>query len=266
MIRVCSAQISGIWENPEKTLEKIRPFIRHAASSGADLIVFPEQFATGWDPLSTKNIQDLNGTIVPTLREYARESSIAILGSFRERTQTDRPRNSAIVIGKTGEILANYAKMHLFSPAHEEEKFSPGAELGIFSLGPLKCGIAICYDLRFPSLFQIYADQGVQAVFVPAAWPKSRIRYWEMFLTSRAAENQMYLIGVNTTGTTAVDDYSGSSMTINPDGTIISRANDAEQLLFSDLDPDRVAAIRNAFPVSQDRKHDLYQALLQNRK
>jgi len=265
-IRICSAQVSSIWENPEKTLEKIRPLIRHAASSGAEIIVFPEQFATGWDPSSTKNSQDLNGSIVSTLREYAREYSIAILGSFREQTSFDKIQNSGIVIGKMGEILAKYAKMHLFSPAREDEKFSPGENLGMFSLGSLKCGIAICYDLRFPSLFQIYAEHGVQAVIVPAAWPKSRSRYWELFLTSRAAENQMYLIGVNTTGTTPVDTYSGSSMMVDPHGVIISRANDAEQLLFCDLDPGIEATTRNDFPVSQDRKHGLYHALLQNRK
>ena len=59
-------------------------FIRHAAASGAALICFPEQFATGWDPESRKNIQDMNGLIVSSLREYARKNRIGILGSFRQ--------------------------------------------------------------------------------------------------------------------------------------------------------------------------------------
>ena len=88
--------------------------------------------------------------------------------------------------------------------------FSPGSELGIFTLGPLTCGIAICYDLRFPELFRIYAQKGVQVVFVPAAWPQKRINHWELFITARAAENQMYVVGVNTTGVTPVDTYAGS--------------------------------------------------------
>ena len=72
----------------------------------------------------------------------------------------------------------------------------------------------------------------------------------------------MYVIGVNTTGTTPVDRYSGSSMTADPHGTIISRANEAEQLLFLDLDPAEVAAARAALPVENDRKDALYHSLL----
>nr|WP_321349701.1 nitrilase-related carbon-nitrogen hydrolase [uncultured Methanoregula sp.] len=260
VVRVCSAQITSIFEDPEKTLKKAELFIRHAAQSGASLICFPEQFATGWDPVSEKNTQTLSGPIVSALKEAAAENSIAILGSFREAAHPF-PKNTAVVIGNDGKILSTYAKMHLFSPGREDRAFSPGSELGIFPLGPLSCGIAICYDLRFPELFRIYAQMGVQAVFVPAAWPMQRIRHWELFLTARAAENQMYMIGVNTTGTTPVDTYSGASMTIDPHGTIRSRANDAEQLLFSDLLVSEVRSARESFPALRDRRTSLYHSL-----
>lgn len=260
VIRICSAQIASIWEEPAKTLEKAGILIRHAASSGADLVCFPEQFATGWDPQSGKNLGDTSGLIVSSLREYARTSQIAVIGSFRNRG-SPLPKNTAVVIDKDGRILTTYSKIHLFSPGNEQTSFSPGSDLGIFTLGPFTCGIAICYDLRFPDLFRIYAQKGVQVVFVPAAWPQKRTDHWELFLTARAAENQMYVAGVNTTGVTPVDTYSGSSMTADPHGTIISRANDAEQLLFADLDPALVETARRSFPVERDRKDALYQAL-----
>jgi predicted amidohydrolase len=260
IVRICSAQIAGIWEDPEKTLKKAGVFIRHAAASGAALICFPEQFATGWDPESDKNLEDLNGLIVSSLRTYARTNKIAVIGSFRKQG-SPLPENTAVVIDNEGRILTTYSKMHLFSPGNEQKGFSPGSELGIFTLGPLRCGMAICYDLRFPDLFRIYAQKGVQVVFVPAAWPQKRINHWELFITARAAENQMYVAGVNTTGITPVDTYSGSSMTADPHGTIISRANDAEQLVFADLDPALVETARRSFPVEQDRKDALYRAL-----
>jgi len=260
VIRICSAQIASIWEEPAKTLEKAGILIRHAASSGADLVCFPEQFATGWDPQSGKNLGDTGGLIVSSLREYARTSQIAVIGSFRNRG-SPLPKNTAVVIDKDGRILTTYSKIHLFSPGNEQTSFSPGSDLGIFTLGPFTCGIAICYDLRFPDLFRIYAQKGVQVVFVPAAWPQKRTNHWELFLTARAAENQMYVAGVNTTGVTPVDTYSGSSMTADPHGTIISQANDAEQLLFADLDPALVETARRSFPVERDRKDALYQAL-----
>jgi predicted amidohydrolase len=260
-IRVCSAQIASIWEEPEKTLKKAEILIRHAAASGAKLICFPEQFATGWNPVSSNNIQNVDGSIITALQTFARENSIVIIGSYRERSNPS-PKNTAVAIGNDGHILTTYSKIHLFSPAKEDETFMPGTGLGIFSLGSLTCGLAICYDLRFPALFRIYAQKGVHAVFVPSAWPQDRIRHWELFITARAAENQMYVMGVNTTGTTPVDTYTGASITADPHGTIISHANDAEQLLFSDLDPSVVETTRAAFPVEKDRKDALYYSLL----
>lgn len=263
-IRICTAQMISIWEDPEKTLDKAGLFIRHAAASGAVLICFPEQFATGWDPLSCKNIQDINGSIISSLRELAQKNQISIVGSFREN-DGPLPKNTSVAIGADGRVLARYSKIHLFSPGKEQEGFTPGNELGLFPLGPLTCGLAICYDLRFPELFRLYARKGAQVVFVPAAWPAQRARHWELFITARAAENQMYLVGVNTTGTTPVDTYAGNSMTADPHGTIISRANEAEQLVFTDLNPSVITAARHQFPVDNDRKDALYRALALDR-
>jgi omega-amidase len=260
VVRICAAQIAPVWEDPEKTLEKARSLVRHAAASGADLICFPEQFATGWDPESDKNLEDIDGFVISELRKCARENHIGIIGSFREKAEP-LPKNTAVAIGNDGRILAIYSKIHIFSPGSEDKGFLPGNELGIFPLGPLICGMAICYDLRFPELFRIYARRGVHVVFVPAAWPAKRVKHWELFLTARAAENQMYVAGVNTTGKTPVDSYAGRSMTADPHGTIISYANDAEQLVFSDLDPAVVETARLLFPVAQDRKDDLYHSL-----
>jgi omega-amidase len=258
--RICSAQISGIWEKPEQTLEKAEIFIRHAAASGAALICFPEQFATGWDPKPRKNIQDIHGSIVSTLQEYAKKYGICVLGSFRQ-AHDPLPKNTAVVIGRDGRILSTYAKMHLFSYGHEDQGSSPGTDLGMFTLGSLTCGIAICYDLRFPDLFRLYARKGVHAVFVPSAWPDVRTRHWELFIQARALENQMYIIGVNTTGKTPIEFYAGNSMTADPQGTIISRANEAEQLIFVDIDSAAVATTRHQFPVERDRRDALYRSL-----
>jgi omega-amidase len=260
VVRICSAQIASIWEEPEKTLEKAGMFIRHAAASGAALICFPEQFATGWDPQPRKNIQDIDGSIVSSLQAYAKEYGIGILGSFRQ-AGVPLPKNTAVAIGRDGGILSTYAKMHLFSYGHEDEGNTPGRDLGMFTLDSLTCGIAICYDLRFPELFRLYAQKGVQVVFVPSAWPHIRSRHWELFIQARALENQLYVIGVNTTGQTPIDLYSGDSMTADPHGIIISRANDTEQLIFTDLDPAVVDTARRQFPVEKDRKDALYRAL-----
>ena len=73
----------------------------------------------------------------------------------------------------------------------------------------------------------------------------------------------MYIIGVNTTGQTPIECYSGASMTADPHGTIISRANEAEQLLFCDLDPSVVDEARRSLPVAKRRKDHVYERLSQ---
>lgn len=263
IVRVCGAQITGVWENPDETLGKVEGFIRYAAECRADIICFPEQFATGWDPESRNNMQQITGPVISTLQSFARENSIAILGSVRE-SSSQGPKNTAVVIGKNGSILGHYAKIHLFSHAKEDQFFKPGTSLGIFSIGSFSCGVAICYDLRFPELFRAYAKLGVQAVFVPAAWPQNRIRFWELLIRARAAENQMYIIGINTFGTTPVDRYSGGSMIADPCGDVIQHASESEQLIFTDLDSQLVEMTRKSFPVMCDWKDTLWHDFLQN--
>ncbi|MGA9085318.1 MAG: nitrilase-related carbon-nitrogen hydrolase [Methanoregula sp.] len=264
-MRCCSAQIAGIWESPEQTLKKAELVFCEVARAGAALISFPEQFATGWDPVSDKNIEDFTGTTVTGLRRLAEEYSIAVIGSFRE-TFSPKPRNTAIAIGRNGEILATYAKIHLFSPGHEDLKFTSGSGLATFSIEGIRFGLAICYDLRFPELFRLYRHKEVHAVVVPAAWPKSRLQYWELFIQSRAAENQMYVAGVNTTGTTPVDSYTGASMTADPCGTRIARAGDGNELLYYEIDPFVVERARRDFPVDNDRRDALYASLMGKRQ
>jgi predicted amidohydrolase len=260
-MRCCSAQISGVWESPELTIEKADHVFCEAARAGAAIISFPEQFATGWDPASDKNGEDLTGPTVTGLRRLAEKYSIAVVGSFREAF-TPKPRNTSIAIGSNGEILVTYAKIHLFTPGGEDRAFTPGTGLATFTLEGVHFGLAICYDLRFPEIFRLYRRKGVHAVIVPAAWPESRLRYWELFIQSRAAENQMYIAGVNTTGTNPVDRYAGASMTANPSGNIIAMAGKGNELLYYEINPLVAEAARHDFPVENDRKDTLYASLM----
>jgi predicted amidohydrolase len=260
-MRCCSAQITAVWESPAQTLEKAEQVFYDATRAGAVLVSFPEQFATGWDPVSNKNSENLTGPTVTGLRRLAEKYSIAVIGSFREAFSPN-PRNTSIAIGSNGEILAAYSKIHLFTPGHENTAFTPGTGLATFTIEEVRFGLAICYDLRFPELFRLYRRKGVHAVIVPAAWPESRLRFWELFIKSRAAENQMYVAGVNTTGTNPVDAYAGASMTADPHGTIIARAGEGNELLYYEIDPLVAECARYDFPVENDRKDALYVSLM----
>lgn len=257
---LCSAQINTAWNSPEKTLSDAERAGAMAARAHADLLCFPEQFATGWDPAATTHVEDENGIIVTRLRDLARNYGIAVVGSFRE-AYTPLPRNTAIAIGPDGSILARYAKIHLFSPGGEHEAFSPGERIATFSVAGMRFGIAICYDLRFPELFSAYSRAGVEAVLVPAAWPCRRIDHWELLIRARALENQFFVAGTCTTGKTPVEQYCGHSITAGPGGEILSRAGTGVECMTTSLDADAIREARAALPIHSDRRDDIYMRL-----
>ncbi|MDD1728956.1 MAG: carbon-nitrogen hydrolase family protein [Methanospirillum sp.] len=258
---LCIAQISPCWQNPEQTLDLIKLKVAEAKRYGASFIAFPEQIFTGWDPMDGDTfVQSEEGGIVSALRKYAYESSIGILGSYRE-SHHPRPRNTTVAIGPDGCILARYSKLHLFSPGGENVAYDPGEHISVFSYLGCQCGIAICYDLRFADLFRLYRDAGVHLMLVPSAWPAARMHHFQLFITARAAEFQMYVAGINTVGVTPVDHYSGGSVIAGPDGTIVCQGSDQQELLYTEINPEYAENVRSGFPVHRDRKDALYRSM-----
>jgi predicted amidohydrolase len=265
VVRIALAQVTPVWEDPGATLRKVEPLIAKAAAEGALIVCFPEQFATGWDPGSGTNSQVIDGEVFHTLSGYARHHNIAVLGSFRLQEE-GKLFNACIVAGKDGSLLADYRKVHLFSPLMEGASYLPGENIAMFRIGDMTFGIAICYDLRFAPLFRVYASAGADCMLVPSAWPASRMDAWELFIRTRAIENQMFVAGINTVGITPVDGYSGNSMVAGPTGNIIVRAPETEGVFFADLDPDVIRQARMAMNVEEDRQTGLYHEMAKTAK
>ncbi len=260
VVKIALAQVTPVWEDPVATLCKVEPFIAKAATEGASIICFPEQFTTGWDPGSVSNTQSVDGVIVQTLSGYAKRHNIAVLGSLRLQEE-GKLFNACIVAGRDGTLVASYRKVHLFSPLIEGACYHPGECIATFQLGGMTFGIAICYDLRFSPLFRVYATAGAECMLVPSAWPASRMDAWELFIRTRAIENQVFIAGINTVGTTPVDSYSGNSIVAGPLGNIVRRAPDNEGITFSDLDPDAIRQARQAMHVEEDRQTGIYHVM-----
>ena len=245
---VSAVTMRSYQDDPAATFAKSRPFLARAAAQGAGLVCFSEQHATGWDPRSSAWVESIDGSIVSGYRALAEEYGVAIVGSFRERTE-GLPRNTAVVIEPDGEVLATYAKTHLFTLAGEDEAYSVGDSLRAFEYRGIKFGLAICFDLRFSYVFSKYRDAGVECMLVPAAWPCSRIGYWSLFLRSRALDNQFYVCGVNTTGTTTLGNYCGRSMIVDPLGEVLAESGAEEGVITALVEKRRVAEIRAGMPV-----------------
>lgn len=257
--RVCIVQAESSWENPGENLKKASFFAVKAASEGADIICFSEQYATGWDPSSSAFAENDEGPVCSAFRDIASEYGLGVLGSFREKSDGCL-KNTSVFFDRNGRLLSKYSKIHLFSYAGEDRYYTPGEFPSVFEYGGVKFGIAICYDLRFPELFLAYKKLGAGCILVPAAWPCSRLSHWDLFLRTRAVENSLFMVGINTTGRNPVDDYCGGSMAVSPSGDVISGPIKDEGLLYADIDMDLVEG-RDSVPDSlSDRRDELYKS------
>jgi predicted amidohydrolase len=115
----------------------------------------------------------------------------------------------------------------------------------------------VCYDLRFPEPFRT-AAAGTDLFAVVANWPDQRREHWRTLLRARAIENQAYVVGVNRAGDGNGLHYAGDSAAIAPLGETIVEADDREQVLFCDVDPEVVKKLRARFPALADRRPSAY--------
>lgn len=262
MTKIALAQVAGGRDDPAGVLDAAGRMAEEAAAAGASLICFPEQFVTGWSPrVPPGSGEPLGGPHTAAFRRMAKKYGIAVVGSIVEEGQGRRPKNTTVVLGAGGELLAAYAKVHLFSPDGEDCNYTAGDRIATFVIDGTTFGLAVCYDLRFPELFRIYALAGVDCVLVPAAWPCCRLRHWETLLPARALENRYYVAGVNTASGPG-EVYCGGSLAADPDGAIIARCGAGEEVLFIELNPAAVREAQTSLPSLSDRRSDLYHRLL----
>ncbi len=261
MTRIALAQVAGGSASPARMLDAAGRMAGKAAAAGASLVCFPEQFATGWSPEAPPgSAEPLDGPLATAFSRMAREFGIAVAGSIVEAGDGSLPRNTAVVFGADGGLLAAYAKIHLFSPDGEDRNYAPGDRIATFAVDGTTFGLAVCYDLRFPELFRIYALAGAECMLLPAAWPCCRLRHWEILLPARALENRYYVAGINTAGRPG-GACCGGSLAADPDGTVIARGGTGDEILTIDIDPASVREARLRLPSLSDRRSDLYHSL-----
>ncbi len=235
--------------------------LRHAASqaafAGAQLLVLPELFLTGYNigaQALRAGAEAVDGPAAAQAAAIARQSGVALLYGYPERGADGRLYNSALLLGHAGETLANYRKTHLFGDM-ERAVFSPGeAPFVLADLAGTRVGLLICYDVEFPELVRGLAVRGAGLVAVPTALMRPYHFVPRMMLPVRAFENQVFLIYANRCGMESGMDYVGESCIVAPDGSALARAGAQEALLTATLDDAAMAESRAANTYLRDRQ------------
>jgi predicted amidohydrolase len=231
------------------------------ADQGAQLIATPEMSG-----LLDRDSARLRGTVTTleddpsflALRDLAAARRVWIaIGSLAVRLPDDRVANRAVVLNDRGEIAATYDKIHLFDvdlPTGERHResavYAAGDAPAVVDTPWGRVGLSICYDVRFPALYNALSHAGAFLHLVPAAFTvPTGEAHWHVLLRARAIETGSFVAAAAQVGAHA-DGRStyGHSLAIDPWGRILADGGDAPGELLVEIDPAASADARARIP------------------
>lgn len=256
--KIALAQLELELANPEGNYLAAKESVAEAASQGADLVLLPELWASGYDLRNARRYASpLGEGWFARMQDLAREHRIALGGSMIEE-QGDKLFNTFLLVDQKGAELGQYRKTHLFDLINEKAYFSAGSRLALVDSPWGVIGLALCYDLRFPELFRAYALKGAETILLIAEWPRRRIAHWDVLLQARAIENQCFIAAVNKVGTSKGELLGGNSAVINPMGEILTHGGEDPGVYTAAVDTEEIAKARKWMPVFNDRNPGVY--------
>ncbi|CAL8462335.1 g1868 [Coccomyxa elongata] len=212
--------------------------------------------------------EKLDGPLMSKFRRLAREAGIWLsLGGFQEvGPDPDHIYNTHVILSSDGTIVASYRKVHLFNvEVHngpvlmESRSTAPGNQLVACDSPAGRLGLTVCYDLRFPEVYQRLAfDHGADVLLVPSAFTKlTGEAHWELLLRARAVETQCYVIAAAQAGkhNEKRESY-GHSLIIDPWGKVIAQLDDplATGIAVAEIDLQYAASVREKMPIKEHRR------------
>lgn len=259
-ITLALAQMDIVLGEPDENVATARTLVAQAANEGANLVLLPELWPTGYD-LEHKDryTTALDEGHFALMADLARAHQLFVAGTALEANPHGKPFNTAALYGPDGGQLGVYRKVHLWAPLGEVDHMTPGNTLPTFDLPWGRIALAICYDLRFPELWRRYAGAGAQLILIPAEWPVHRVEHWQLLLRARAVENQLFVAGCNRAGTDKDGEFGGHSAVVDPWARVLVEGDSGTGLFVATLDLDEVARARQLFPFLTDRRPEVYE-------
>ncbi len=245
-------------------LDEAAPLIAAAVAQGARLVLLPEYFGIFGARVTDKVIAreaDGDGIQQAFLSRTAREHGIFLIGGTVPLACDDpgRVRSACLVYGPDGSRIARYDKIHLFAFTRGDERYDEGRtiEAGATPVAiDLPCGrvgLSVCYDVRFPELYRRFSDLAL--IVVPSAFTATTgVAHWHLLLRARAVENLCYVLAAAQGGTHPNGRRTyGHSVLIDPWGRIVAEREEGPGIVVGDIDPVRIAEVREALPALAQR-------------
>jgi nitrilase len=266
-MKVSLIQMNSIGDKPANIAAAQALIEKAVAEEKPDWVLLPEQFdwAGGAKGDKAPNAESLpGGPAYEMARGMALKHRIFVhAGSIMEKISGDsRIHNTTVVFNREGEEIARYRKIHLFDVTtpdgvayRESATVKPGDAVVTYDCEGVTVGCAICYDLRFPDLFQALAEKGAEIIALPSAFTMQTGKdHWEVMLRARAIETQTYICASAQTGSFMAGNEQrqtyGHSLVADPWGLVVATASDGPGHVSTRIDPARVKQVRSLIPVA----------------
>lgn len=242
-------------------LHQVEQLMFQARDAQADLVLLPENFAfMGLHDTDKLHIGEVygQGSIQHKISQLAKLLGLwVIAGTIPLKSTGSKVRASCLVFDEQGKCAARYDKIHLFDvhvssdeSYQESSSIESGEDLVLIDTPIGKIGLTICYDLRFPELYQQLMFQGAQLFTIPSAFTAATgIAHWEVLLRARAIENLCYVLaanqgGIHENGRTTY----GHSMIVDSWGNVLSHKKTGSGIVIADIDLKSQQQLRQKFP------------------
>jgi nitrilase len=269
-MKISLIQMNSVCDKAENISAAVRLVEQAVAEDKPDWIGLPEcfDFMGGARADKIAAAESLpGGPAYSAMQALARRHGIFIhAGSILEKVEgEDRIHNTTIVFDRSGAEVARYRKIHMFdivapdgTEYRESAAFAPGHEVVTYACEGLTVGCAICYDIRFPALFQTLAAKGADVIVLPAAFTQQTgADHWEVLCRARAIETQTYFAAPAQTGAHVAAGAPrrtyGHSLVADPWGHIVAKASDGEGIVSARIDPGLLRKVRAQIPVAQHK-------------
>lgn len=235
---------------PEENLKKAEKFIKKAAFSNSDIIIFPEDFVTG--PIEEKKgLADSKNKYRKHFQNLARKYKIDIVpGSVIEKDKSGL-YNTTYYIDSNGKVKSRYRKINLWGT--ERTHFAPGKKVSVVNTRFGKVGLIICWDLIFPDVFKAMAGKGARIVICPSYWrfedagegikydKNSETKLVDSLCVGRAFENEIIMVYCNAAGTLHFGKFRDtlighSQITVPFKGAIKKLEHNNEEMFIQEVD------------------------------
>jgi len=254
--------------DPQANAKALADAIAEAAGGRAAMLFTPEMSGLldrDSERASGNLRSEEDDPVLAACREAAREHAMWLhLGSLAVLVEGGKVANRGFVIDGTGNVRARYDKIHLFDvdlPTGESWResavYQGGRDAVVVRDTPVgTLGPTICYDLRFPALFERLSEAGADVISVPAAFtvPTGRA-HWEVLLRARAIEAGLFVVAAAQGGEHEDGRHTyGHSLVVDPWGEVLLDAGEEGGVHFAEIDLGRIAEVRSRVPALKHRR------------